>query len=126
MYDLEVVCVEMEVNYFGMLNMMCVFLLVFKLNGGVIINVFLIFVCVVLLFMVLLSVLKVVVFWMMEGVCVEFVLYCVWVIFVLFGLIDMEMSWNVFFLKIVVWEVVDVVLVVLEGGVDEVYMGVMV
>lgn len=61
-YDLEVVCVEMEVNYFGMLNMMCVFLLVFKLNGGVIINVFLIFVCVVLLFMVLLSVLKVVVF----------------------------------------------------------------
>lgn len=114
---------EMEVNYFGTLNMMRAFAPALKSNGGAIINILSILARVALPSMASLSASKAAALRMTEGARAELAPHQVRVISVLPGPIDTEMSRNVPPPKMPVKEAVDAVLAALEGGVDEIYMG---
>lgn len=124
-HDPEAARAEMEVNYFGTLNMMRAFSPALKSNGGAIINVLSILARVALPSMASLSASKAAALRMTEGARAELAPHRVRVISVLPGPIDTEMSRNVPPPKIAVREAVDAVLAALEGGADEVYMGAM-
>jgi len=116
---------EMEVNYFGTLNMMRAFAPALKSNGGAIINILSILARIALPSMASLSASKAAALRMTEGARAELAPHHVRVISVLPGPIDTEMSRDVPPPKIPVGEAVDAVLAALEGGADEVYMGAM-
>ncbi|SAK82289.1 short-chain dehydrogenase [Caballeronia temeraria] len=123
--DAEAARAEMEVNYFGTLNMMRAFSPALKSNGGAIINILSILARVALPSMASLSASKAAALRMTEGARAELAPHHIRVISVLPGPIDTEMSRNVPPPKIPVEEAVDAVLAALEGGADEVYMGAM-
>ena len=116
---------EMEVNYFGTLNMMRAFAPALKSNGGAIINILSILARIALPSIASLSASKAAALRMTEGARAELAPHHVRVISVLPGPIDTEMSRDVPPPKIPVGEAVDAVLAALEGGADEVYMGAM-
>ena len=123
--DAEAARAEMEVNYFGTLNMMRAFSPALRSNGGAIINILSILARVALPAMASLSASKAAALRMTEGARAELAPHHVRVISVLPGPIDTEMSRNVPPPKIPVGEAVDAVLAALESGADEVYMGAM-
>ncbi|WP_250475027.1 SDR family NAD(P)-dependent oxidoreductase [Caballeronia sp. GAFFF1] len=123
--DPEAARAEMEVNYFGTLNMMRAFSPALKSDGGAIINVLSILARVALPSMASLSASKAAALRMTEGARAELAPHRVRVISVLPGPIDTEMSRNVPPPKIPVGEAVDAVLAALQGDADEVYMGTM-
>ncbi|MCC8395818.1 SDR family NAD(P)-dependent oxidoreductase [Paraburkholderia sp. MMS20-SJTR3] len=123
--DAEAARAEMEVNYFGTLNMMRAFSPALKTNGGAIINILSILARVALPAMASLSASKAAALRMTEGARAELAPHRVRVISVLPGPIDTEMSRDVPPPKIPVAEAVDAVLAALEGEQDEVYMGAM-
>jgi NAD(P)-dependent dehydrogenase (short-subunit alcohol dehydrogenase family) len=123
--DAEAARAEMEVNYFGTLNMMRAFSPALKSDGGAIINILSILARVALPSMASLSASKAAALRMTEGARAELAPHRVRVISVLPGPIDTEMSRNVPPPKIPVGEAVDAVLAALEGDADEVYMGTM-
>ncbi|MBU9335152.1 SDR family NAD(P)-dependent oxidoreductase [Burkholderia multivorans] len=124
-HDPEAARAEMEVNYFGTLNMMRAFSPALKTNGGAIVNILSILARVALPSMASLSASKAAALRMTEGARAELAPHHVRVISVLPGPIDTEMSRDVPPPKIAVREAVDVVLAALEGETDEVYMGAM-
>ncbi|MFM0547016.1 SDR family NAD(P)-dependent oxidoreductase [Paraburkholderia strydomiana] len=123
--DLDAARAEMEVNYFGTLNMMRAFAPALKSNGGAIINILSILARIALPSMASLSASKAAALRMTEGARAELAPHHVRVISVLPGPIDTEMSRDVPPPKIPVGEAVDAVLAALEGGADEIYMGAM-
>lgn len=123
--DFDAARAEMEVNYFGTLNMMRAFAPALKSNGGAIINILSILARIALPSMASLSASKAAALRMTEGARAELAPHHVRVISVLPGPIDTEMSRDVPPPKIPVGEAVDAVLAALEGGADEIYMGAM-
>lgn len=123
--DPDAARVEMEVNYFGTLNMIRAFAPALKLSGGAIINMLSILARVALPPMASLSASKAAALRMTEGVRAELAPYDVRVLSILPGVIDTDMSRHVPSPKISASEVVDAVFAALREEGDEVYVGAM-
>ena len=116
---------EMEVNYFGTLNMIRAFAPSLRLSGGAIVNVSSILARVALPSMASLCASKAAALRMTEGVRAELAPHRVRVLSILPGAIDTDMSRDFPPPKIPAAEVVQAVFAALREGGDEVYVGAM-
>ena len=123
--DLNAARQEMEVNYFGTLNMIRAFAPVMRSGGSAIINVSSILARVSLPSMASLCASKAAVLRMTEGVRVELAPHGVRVLALLPGAIDTDMSRDFPPPKIPVEEVIEEAFAALRDGADEVYVGTM-
>ncbi|WP_341317064.1 SDR family oxidoreductase [Paraburkholderia sp. IMGN_8] len=123
--DRDAARAEMEVNYFGTLNMIRAFTPSLQRGGGVIVNVSSILARVTLPSMASLCASKAAALRMTEGVRAELAPHGVRVLSILPGAIDTDMSRDFPPPKLSVTEVVDAALAALANGVDEVYVGAM-
>ena len=123
--DLNAARAEMEVNYFGTLNMIRAFAPSLRLGGGVIINMSSILARVALPAMASLCASKPAALRMTEAVRAELAPHGVRVLSILPGAIDTDMSRDSPPPKIPVAEVVDAAFAALRDGPDEVYVGAM-
>jgi NAD(P)-dependent dehydrogenase (short-subunit alcohol dehydrogenase family) len=116
---------EMEVNYFGTLEMIRAFAPSLRLSGGAIVNVSSILARVSLPSMASLCASKAAALRMTEGVRAELAPYGVRVLAILPGAIDTDMSRDFPGPKLAPAEVVEAALAALRGGGEEVYLGAM-
>jgi NAD(P)-dependent dehydrogenase (short-subunit alcohol dehydrogenase family) len=121
--DEEAARAEMEVNYFGNLQMCRAFAPALVANGGAIVNILSILARVSLPAMGSLCASKAAALRLTEGVRAELAGRGVRVLGVLPGAIDTDMSRHLPPPKLSVSEVVDATLAALDGGPDEVYVG---
>ncbi|MGF6413547.1 SDR family oxidoreductase [Paraburkholderia sp. MM5482-R1] len=121
--DLNAARREMEVNYFGTLNMIRAFAPAMKREGGAIINVSSILARVALPSMASLCASKAAVLRMTEGVRAELTPYGVRVLALLPGAIDTDMSRDFPPPKIPAEQAIEEALAALRDGPDEVYIG---
>jgi len=121
--DLDAARAEMEVNYFGTLNMIRAFAPALRANQGAIINMLSILARVALPSMTSLCASKAAAQRMTEGVRAELSPHGVRVLAVLPGAIDTEMSRDFPPPKISAVDVVEATFAALRDGIDEVYPG---
>lgn len=124
-HDLGAARAEMEVNYFGTLNMIREFSPSLKFNRGAIVNVLSILARVALPSMTSLCASKAAALRMTEGVRAELAPHDVRVLSVLPGAIDTDMSRHMPAPKLSATEVVEAVFLALSEKADEVYVGAM-
>ncbi|WP_408317220.1 SDR family NAD(P)-dependent oxidoreductase [Paraburkholderia sp. RL17-347-BIC-D] len=123
--DLNAARAEMEVNYFGTLNMIRAFAPSLRLSGGAIVNMSSILARVALPAMASLCASKAAALRMTEAVRAELAPHGVRVLSILPGAVDTDMSRDFPPPKIPVAEVVDAAFAALRDGNDEVYVGAM-